>query len=225
MSLQQDGFLTLTRKNCGRLTDTDFYRAQKEGCLQELLDSLDTDHVHGPQHNLITQSFAIFVFQRLFNAAPVSGEWLREGGTNCAFLTGCVLSAEDSEPSITEWDPGTGDWDYWSPTASSWPSGISYKRFEEDQAELDEIKSDPHGRESIYYRERWLWAPNEAVSSNIRSFGISASMYIGNASGAESRKGKAGRIRLKDSNGLPIIYSKSSTQILLAEYKFILASV
>jgi len=226
--IQQEGYLTLIRRNSGKLTNADFDQAKKEGCLKELIESCDLDDVHGPQRNLICHSFAGSLFPRLFYSANVNWEWWWGGTTAWSFLVGAVLASIDVEPAVTDQNPSNDD--YWVTTpqkVNNWGYGavyISHKWFEESQAEVDEIKSSPLGREDIYYRERWLWAPSDFTSSNIRSFAI----LTGHPNAVDSSGayyGKGGHIRLKDANGLPVIYSKTANQILLAEYKFILASV
>lgn len=226
--IQQEGYLTLIRRNSGKLTNADFDQAKKEGCLKKLIESCDLDHIHGPQHNLICHPFAGSLFPRLFYSANVGWQWWYTNDGSWAFLRAAVLCTLDSEPAVTDQAPAADL--YWYDAISTKVNNfgygaiyISHKFFEESQAEVDEIKSSPLGREDIYYRERWLWAPSDFTSSNIRSFMILTG-YPAAVDGADST-GKGGHIRLKDPNGLPVIYSKTANQILLAEYKFILASV
>lgn len=221
--IQQEGYLTLIRRNSGKLTDADFARAKKEGCLKELIESCDLDHIHGPQHNLINHLFSVCMFTRLFSGGAGPETWNNNGADGWAFLTLMYLATTDSEPAVTDvyQDGYYTEYAYLPDICST----TSWKRFEEDQAEIDEIKSSPLGREDIYYRERWLFAPSISVSSNIRSVTFLGSESATNSSGYGVYHGRAGRIRLKDANGLPVIYSKTANQILLAEYKFILASV
>jgi hypothetical protein len=226
--IQQEGYLTLIRRNSGKLTNADFDQAKKEGCLKKLIESCDLDLIHGPQQNLICHPWAGSLFPRLFYSAAVGYGWWSSTDGGWSFLNAAILTAIDVEPAVTDQNPG-GDpyyWDVISTKVNNWGYGavyISHKWFEESQAEIDEIKTDPAGRESIYYRERWLWAPADFTSSNIRSFAVMAGYP--NASDGAGLHGKGGHIRLKDANGLPVIYSKTANQILLAEYKFILASV
>jgi hypothetical protein len=228
--IQQEGYLTLIRRNSGTLTNADFDRAKKEGCLKELIESCDLDHVHGPQKNLICHPWAGSLFPRLFYSANVGWQWWYEPSAYWCFLMAAVLTSIDSEPAVTDQNPSANPYYYdsFATKVNQWGYGsvyVSHKFFEEQQAEADEIKSSPVGREDIYYRERWLWAPSDFTSSNIRSFALITG-YSGNGGTDEGGiQGKGGHIRLKDANGLPIIYSKTANQILLAEYKFILASV
>ena len=223
--IDQSGYLTLIRKNSGKLTDEDFHRARREGVLDQLLASLDTDHIHGPQKNLVLACAAPFWFQLLFNAATVGVPLDGYNGTNSALLGHMGFTTDDAEPTLTEWsyeytDRGISAQDY----VTNGVATNCCKGFEEYQAEADEIKSDPGGRESIYYRERWLFAPSECISSNIRTFMVYGSPSAVDYTGWKPRL-RMSRIRLKDANGLPVIYSKTANQILLAEYKFVLASV
>lgn len=228
--IQQDGYLTLIRKNIGKHTEEDFQRARKEGWLKQLIDDCELDHIHGPQHNLIDHAFAMSMFPRLFYSANVGWDWMWSTDAEWCFLLAMIITAIDSEPAVTDYNPGGNPYFYdaFSTKVNQWGYGsvyISQAYFEESQAEADEIKSSPLGREEIYYRERWLWSPSSFTSSNIRSLAILTGYPYGGIGDESGYQGKGGHIRLKDANGLPIIYSKTANQILLAEYKFILASV
>jgi hypothetical protein len=212
----------LERKNCGKYTDADFIQAQKENVLNALLDELDTD-LHHVQSNLIFHGWVPWMYLRLSAAAVASGYGI---STNTAAMNFVVLLTTDSEPVYNTAIDNLGS-QYWASRVGNHFGGSnlnSHKRIVTDAIEPYQYYSDPNGREALTMRNRLMWLPNHVVSSDIRGIGFaSANNKISDDWGTITCR--MGRIRLKDVNGLPVVYSKTASQILLLEYRFTIASV
>lgn len=217
------GHFDVALKNSGKLGDRDFEEARRQGRLGELLDGLGTE-LECHTDNLVFDLMVPYQGLWLFSAPSVGDLWRNNSTESASFASMCLLT-DDSEPDYqSEWYR-TGGYMYVTPSAvtNSANGSTGGKLFEEEASEAAEIKSDPGGRESAWYRERWLFLPSQGTSSNIRSIGLFWSGH-GDNGGSETRQ-RSGRVRLKDAGGNPIIINKGTSQVLLVEYKATFVSV
>jgi hypothetical protein len=221
------GHFELTLKNAEGLCDGDFGDARRQGKLQELLDGLRTDAEYGTDNLLFDFMVPWFGYWLFGGTAPNS--WIAFGSSSTAtmFYGVCLLTLDSDPDYQNEWirSGSGGDFTAISNVASSADSVSGGKMFVQNASESADIRSDPNGREAVYYRERWLFLPLEAVSSNIRSIGVysgSSGTIVGTNSDFHIR---SGRVRIKDSGGNPVIISKANNQVLLVEYKASFVSI
>jgi len=216
------GHFDLTLKGAGGLGDEGFREAMRQGRLSQLLDGLPTQAEYHTD-NLIFDMMVGYQGLRVFQAPVVGRTDLINSDSSAYFASICLLSTDADPAYYGEWD-----WSNWQScnihgVSDSVNTSTAGKRFEEDASEAADIRSDPGGREAIWYRERWLYLTSESNSSNIRSVGIIANPDATNA--GSTYHFRVGRVRIKDSGGNPIIINKSSSQVLLVEYKTIFVSV
>lgn len=217
------GHFDLALKGAGNLGDQEFEQAMREGKLPALLDTLPTEGKYGAD-NLIFDLLPPWCGIATFQTPSVGDLWRNNPpGSASPFCNICLLTT-DSEPDYqSEWYRA-GGYDIVVPSAVSESANASSggKLFEEEASEVADMRSDPGGREAVWYRERWLYLPSQGVSSNIRSIGIYWSYDSTTSSAGRTR---SARVRLKDSGGNPIIINKGSNQVLLVEYKVTFVSI
>lgn len=167
--------------------------------------------------NLVLDHLADFVFNQMMSGP--AGEYPYNYDGSSAFLATLALETTDSEPTYQE--SSAGNWYPYSTT--NIVTSDAYKRFIEDDVEPHNVRVAVDGREAVEVRSRFLFTQSQAVSSNIRSVGI----WFANDADSTSyvHRGRACRIRLKDSGGTPIVVSKTGSQILVMEYTFVLVTI
>jgi hypothetical protein len=210
----------------GKLPDAAFVAAGKHGQLRQLL----TEHpLVGEWHgrNMLFDNAVANIFYRLFGGgSPPEGWDCGDSGAILAFInmSGSGTSGEPSYQDASTCWTGYGPISIHAVTDTVDSSGGS-KRFVEDQIESYQCAKDPNGREAIFFRNRWLWLPSQAVG-NIYSAAVWVNMD-GDSTGTPYSDvlGRSARVRLKDSAGNPIIINKLSTQALLIDYALTLYSV
>jgi len=218
------GHFDLTLLDAGGYTDADFKRAQENGTILKMLDSLDIEQKCSGS-NQVFDHFAETMFIHLMSGPGVSFPY-GNGGTGSAYLGSLVLSTYDTEPTYTE----TETYGFFGRTVHSVGSSANTssagKRFIEDDIIDPDIIVDPDGRESIIVRSKFLYLTTEGTSNNIRSLAIWYDTDADLDPGSSGREwGIGARIRLKDSGGNPTIINKTSSQVLLVEYTFTLVSI
>jgi hypothetical protein len=203
-------------------TDDDLEVARKEGHLADIVDNqLDVVEEHGGK-NMWGDNIAPWFFNTHFSGA---GNGEAAIGSMYLHFVG-LMYGPDTEVSYTElWDGG-----YWHGTIHDYSYNIGgsakagAKRFEEDSIDGWTSWSDPD-REALWFRDRWLWTPTQAIYNGIRSIGIHWS-HSPTATGDAFELGRFGRVRLKDSNGVPVAINKTRYHCFMVEYTFaIVASV
>lgn len=220
------GHFDLHLKDCRGLTDADFDRAIKEGCIDDVLKDLPLERTVKTD-NMIFSWLAAHLFSRLFQGGDVTNPW-DYGDSNAAYFAFILLMNSDSEPSYTEqwWRWDSYYQQYMAEQDGTVDASSAAKRFEEDQISDWIIWQDTDGREAIHFRNRWLYTPSQAISSDIRSLGIYA-----HTDGDDTWRdyyhfmARSGRVRLKDTGGNPIILSKNTNQVLLVEYTITMVSM
>lgn len=165
--------------------------------------------------NMIFQPSPAFLFYRAMSGPSVPNSMTGNGG----ILLAIVLSPEAAEPVYTDYawviSPHT------NAVYSVTTDGTSYKYFIDNCIVTPDIKSDPHGRESIYIKCKWLYLPGEATSDQIKSIGVWGSGGWSIAAYC----GRTGRVRIKDSGGNPVTIAKAATKSFLVEYTFTMPSL
>lgn len=218
------GHFDLTLMDAGGFKDEDFLRAQKDGTIGQMLDSLKVEQKCVGK-NQVFDHFAETMFIHLMSGPAVSFPF-GNGGTNAAYLGSLVLSTYDSDPTYTE----TETYGIFTRTVhnvgSSANGSTAGKRFIEDDIIDPDIITDTGGRESIIIRSKFLYLTTEGNSNNIRSLAIWYDTDADLSPTDSSREwGIAARIRLKDAGDNPTIINKTSSQVLLVEYTFTLTSI
>lgn len=178
---------------------------------------------HGVQ-NRIFDNMAGYVLNKLFSLGNCAYPYYdTSNGPQAALAFICLMSTDSDTSSYTE------DWTHGDIAAYAVTDSVgntAAKRFEEDQIAPWEIWSGLDGRDSVHFRNRWLYTPGQATSSTIKSVGIFFRSDADDLSNYYRRRtGRLGRVRLKDDAGYPITLNKTAEQVLLIEYTFVLASI
>lgn len=217
------GRLKTTLLGAGGLKDEDFNHAIREGKVDGVLSDLDP-HLELEQPNMIHDNFVPYMYYRAgwsSAGAPPNyyNGWTGGGASWFAFV---VLLNYTSEPTYTEAAGNEGYYDNFHLMAGRVTDDAG-KRFVIDQIEAWQVWCEASGREQIFFRNRWLYLPSQAVSASINCLGIYfwEDLYTTYS----RRKQRSGRIRFKDSGGNPITINKNSNQVLLLEYNWSLVSV
>lgn len=209
----------------GPLPEKEFAEAGKLGKLNELLARYP---LKGEWHtkNMMFDHVVANIFERLFGGGGAPTGWnMGDAGALLGFVN-MGGSGASSEPSYQEATTYTSYGQNIHSVSYSVDTSGGSKRFIEDQIETHWCAKDPNGRESVFFRNRWLWLPTQAVG-NIYSAQVYCN-YDGDSttlSGWAQPFGQSARVRLKDSAGNPIIINKLSTQALLIDYALTLYSV
>lgn len=210
------GHFDICLKDARGLDDEDFLAAVRDGSIGALLASLKTDFVHH-QKNTVHDSFPTMMLRNVFGR--FSNAWYPHdrGAVPLCHIT---LQSKADEPVFYY---HYGVYADYNNVEGSIGSGLSpSKNFITEDAEPPSIYSAPDGQEAVLCKNRFLWLPSQAVSSNIRSLGIfSAETTVGTG----EDRGATARVRLKDAGGTPITIDKSNSQVLAIQYTFILVSL
>lgn len=219
---------------CG-LTDADFTRAIKEGRIKELLKKLPVvQRCSGS--NRIFDNMAGYILHRKLSLPACAGPFYRTENNPPAALTWILLANTDGD--TTSYTEDSDNWDGWgynrnmNTGVNSVNTSSAAKRFEEDQIYGWTIGKDldSNGRESIYFRNAFLYLPTEGYTSggyDIRSIGIYYASDGDSAPALDYYTSTAliGRVRLKDSAGNKIAVTKNTSEVLFVEYTFQLVSM
>jgi len=218
------GHFDLVLKNAKGLVDEDFHEAHQYGRLPYMLDSLNTE-LEAHTDNLVMDGVVLYLGYNLFQVTDTAGSQISVLATSTSAWFSCIcLLTTDSEPNYTsEWNRTSFTFQTPSNVPESANTSSGGKRFKEDASEVPDVRSDQGGREAIFYRDRWLYLPSQGISSNIRS--IQAHMANNQDGGNNYYFGRSARIRIKDAGGNPIIISKTSSQVLLVEYRLSFVSI
>lgn len=211
------GHFEVELKDSGTLRDKDFLSIPRYE-LSSFISSLQTVE-RFEYWNKCNDMIAGSLFEAIMSGPTVSSPY---NSYNVGVGGLATINVEDRDPELTytEWTQV-----YNNIHTPGYPvgTGDSGKRFIEDDVVDHAIEAYQNSREEVWFRSRWLYLPSEIVCGNIKSIGYffaPDSDTTGNTSRATY-----GRFRLKDSNGVPITISKSSSQVLLVQMKLILVSV
>lgn len=174
---------------------------------------------HAPQNkNMIAHWMPAWNFRHVMSGPAIGGRW-NDGGVGDGGLHKILLASTDSEPTYQDgWQSGYVDINEGENNVGSG----SGKRFYDDHTESELITITP-GKEELYMRERFLYTPSQAVSSNIRTISY---WYGDNVdSTGDQDVGIFGSVRLKDSGGSPIVINKTAAQVLLVQVIFKLVTI
>jgi len=177
--------------------------------------------------NLLNHMNAAFYFNTLFGGGDISNPYdLAYCCTTNSLFSFIIPTIETSEPVYNDESneapaPHDMQWNIGG-TASSSARGV--KRFNLDSIENYLISEGESGRESIGYRDRWLFLPDQAVSPSIAGFSIYFSS-AGQTLESYGERGRVGRVLFRDASGTPIIVNKTSWRTMLLEYTITWMSV
>jgi hypothetical protein len=197
-------------QDSGHLKDSDFVLAQKEGRLDELVDSLPVEQ-EAFAENTATHMMVIANFRKHFAGMP-NGAYPMER-VNTSILHHVTLLNWASEPYFAYWMSYYGT--IHNPSGSV-NTGNAGKRFYAHAIETYSEK-DPTGREEVFARSRFLYLPSQVVSNQIRSLGVYWGEYVNDNN---EDKGMVAWARMKDAGGFPLTLDKSASQTLLIQYTF-----
>lgn len=220
------GRLKTTLFDSGKLRDVDFDEAIAQKEISPLLYSLEP-RLELEQRNQLFDHFVPYLFYHggwSGAGAPVNPFYVSNGAGHTYF--GFVFpSTYTSEPTYTEYSgvPSRYDLIHIMPGYVDGTAGAKW--FIRDQIDPWYVWSDPSGQERLYFRQRWLWLPSQAVSSNINSLDIYFIDRADEVDGYDSYKSRSGRVRFKDNGGTPVTINKTSAQVLLLEYTWSILSV
>lgn len=209
------------------LKDQDFDQAVREGRIDDLLKELPVEQQFLNQHNRIMDNMAGYFLDNLFSLGNCGYPYYtRQDAPPEAALAFITLLTTDGEPTYTE-DWGIEGSNSYLPLHNVYETAgaLTGKRFEEDEITPWELWSDTTGRNAIHFRNRFLYTPSQAVSSNIKSVGI---FFHEDGDGTGSywvARARIGRVRIKDAGGNPVTLNKLASQVLLVEYTFSLVAV
>jgi hypothetical protein len=145
-----------------------------------------------------------------------------------AELANILLTTEDKTPAYNYRRHYHDTYSYENPY-TSWPGGIvsgTGKRFEEDQIEAWEIWQDAGGRESIHFRNKWLYLPSQGSSSTIRGIVIIGREDADSTGSSYYHwRVESGYVRFRDANGNKVTLTKNTNEVLLVEYTFTMVSM
>lgn len=221
------GHFDLALKDAKGFGDEAFIEATRQGRLSRMLDDLPTE-LEAHTDNLVMDGIVLYLGFNLFQVGDrpngVRVDLISGGGA--AWFTSVCLMTTDSEPDYqSEWYRNGGyDLFGMSNVPESANSSTGGKRFKDDASETTDVRSDPGGRESVTYRDRWLYLPTQGTSSNIRSIAVRVSNNA-QGFGNDFYIGRAARVRIKDGGGNPIIINKTTSQVLLVEYRLAFVSI
>lgn len=222
--LAQRGVLETTLLDAGPFVDADFTRAIKAGKADDLLAKCEP-RLKLRNKNLIFDSFVPFTYYRAgWSSAGAPPSPYNQASGNWAYFAFIALLTYDSEPTYQEFASTENYYGRVTDVYGNVGSG-NMKWFINSQIEPWVVWADGGGREMISFRNRWLYLPSEAVSSNINSLGIYFWDYLYNDGYNSSDYHRGGRIRFKDAGDNPITIVKTSNQVLLLEYTWHMMSV
>lgn len=218
-----EGLFNIAVLDAKGFTDEDFRVMRREGRLQEQLQRLPVVQ-QAQTKNRIFDNMAGYLLDRVFSLPACASYYSSEDYGPSAALSFIVPLTTDAATSdyVEDWT-----------AQDRYPRAVddivvaadaSVKRFIEDEITANVIWVDAD-REAIHFRTRWLYLPSEIVSSNIRSIGIFFQSDGNNVGGGYREVGRLGRVRLKNSGGVPVVLNKTAAQVLLIEYTFTLVSV
>lgn len=204
--------------------DEDFLQAIDKGTINRLLESLPVEQKLENQ-NAVHHWTVPYLFQMLMSGP--SGPGVPFTTDNSQFICCCLMSAS-SEPSFSEaYTMYMGGYDFyvWYNTDCINVSGAG-KLLINNSIESYLLAKDTQGRESVFFRDRWLFLPSEGVSSVIRGLGIFGSDRANSVGPVNYVTwGRSCRVRFKDSGGNPVTINKLNTQAMVVDYTVTLVSI
>jgi len=213
-----EGHFKISLLNSKGLNDNDFIVAKKNNKVLDLINSLEL------KENIIHSNLVLQTLPHWFFHSAMGGPRLPSGFEYSVYTTSglgsiCLLST-DTEP---DYDiPYTYIYADVHSVSDSVDTSHGGKLFIEDNIANSETNL-IFTRESIFLRNKFLYLPNEAISSNIKSIGVYWCSIVD--SSTSHNRGLFARIRLKDSDGNNTTIVKTADEVLLVEYTLTFTSV
>ncbi len=208
-----NGHFKISLLNSKGLKDEDFIIAKKNNKIFDLINSLESKKniAHG---NMITQILPAWVFYAAMGGLRPPTPYFYEATTAAGLSFICLLST-DSEPSYDV--TFSTNYSNLHNVTDSVDTTYGAKRFIED--DISDSDCDLNStRESLFFRSSFLYLPNEAISSNIKSIGVFWARDADCLPYNYTNWGPFARIRLKDSDGNNTTIVKTADEVLLVEY-------
>jgi len=205
-----------------------FEQAIQDGYIMDALDDLPAVRHLPKQQNWIFDNYAGGMIRNILSGPAHTGLWenLYSETAQNASLAFIMLTTTSTLPTYQEDFTCTDGGNYAIHTTNRDPDSANTssgsKRFIEDQITSPTIWTDSV-RETISFRNRWLWLPSQGNSNAIRSISIHG-CEDGDATSGYMASGRIGRVRLRDSAGLVTTLNKTSSNSLLIEYTFSLVA-
>lgn len=214
------GHFQATVYNESHHSDRDYQEAIKRGELEHLLRDVGKDQECGSD-NLLFDTWLTFLFYRSgWSGCPTPptyyGDWVGSGPAMFAIY----FTYSTGEPTYTE-DGDPGYYDEFHYNIGLWGC---LRRFDQGiWGTSPQIWCDTQGREQIFIRYRFFYAPTDINYNNINGVRI---VYCTDANYTYSRRKRfMGRVRFKDSNGDPVRLHNTRYQAMTLDYTFSFLSV
>lgn len=208
------GHVNIKLLNARGLGDEDFIAAEKDGTLEELLQSLDVvkefDH-----SNQISHAVAGHFFHQVFGA-PDIGYNIADGNT--FRYVGFGNSTTEYDYSFTEY---TGDmWQGFEPYQFADVANFNVKQCGGGAVRSHRVvvEEDATGFRAAHDINTWLWLPTAIVSNTISEFRITATDDATDVWYVYDECRTTVRTRLKDANGVPQTIAKTTNEVILAQW-------
>jgi len=196
---------------------------RRPGSIDDFLSGMESIQEFKSE-NLLNDNCSAFFFKYMMSGGGIPSPY-NNGSTANSLFSLVILTTTNSEPSYTDSSNEWGDAYNLSGNIGGGSSNSSrgVKFFDIDSIEDGLVYEDSNGREAISYRSRWLFLPNQGVSSSIAGFSVYFSEDGDNNN--SKYRGRSGRVLFRDGNGTPIIVNKLSTRTMFLEYTITWASV
>lgn len=215
------GFFQVSRHRSGPMTDQEVLLAiQREG-LDAVLRKMEREVFCPRQHNQVYDAIPGWLFRHTMSGGGI--RWpMNDDGVGNGGLANVQLSYLTDEPVFYTSIGGS----YWNINEGSGSIGNgSGKRFYNDSVEAERIVifGDAHEhtldpKESLLFRDRWLYLPSEGITTDPNLIASITYYYSDNADNTgDNDRCHMGRVRLRDDQGRPIRISKSNEHVLLVE--------
>jgi hypothetical protein len=220
-----NGYFDVTLINNRGKKDGYFEQAIQDGYIMDALADLPVERKLPGNRNWINHNMAGMLMSDSLSGPAHANSTYNQ--VRVGMLSYIALTTTSSLPTYTDghtWNQGGGgqvsiQTTSATPDIANTTSGA--KRFIEDQVTAPTVWSDAN-REAIFFRNRFLWLPSQGSSNSIRSIAIHSNHQPNSTS--TGAVGRVGRVRLRDSAGLPTTLNKTSSNSLLVEYTFALVS-
>lgn len=216
------GHYDITLARAGEYTDEQWRQGLKSGNFSKMAGETGVDQrIAG--HNLIYGAYSPYIFDHVFSG-PTAPDPLDDDASASAALSLITLDNNTAEPAYDTYlySSNKRPWELDNATPS-FSGGVNHKIFIEQDDVAHEVISDPSGRSAVTCRSKFLWTTSQGNANDIYSFAVWHSRNADTSS--YGYRVQMGRIRLKDSNGTPMVLVKTSANVLLVEYTFTLTAI
>jgi hypothetical protein len=207
------GHINVKLLDAGGLGDADFIAAQRNGTLDELLESLSVKREFDHSNQL---SYAVsgHLFHQIFGA-PDIGHDIQNG--NLFHYVGFGNSTTEYDYTFTEYTANM--WQAFEPYIYN---GTAYFEVKTPSTAIRghklTVEEDASGLRAAHDVQTWLWLPTAIVSNTISEFKITATDGEGDGWYVNDGCRTTVRTRLKDENGVGQTIAKTTNEVILAQW-------